>query len=512
MFGVLFSTIHTNAYSLYVDSILSTDVLSMNDNLIVTNSGNLIADSVNVGNSLSVLNHGVINTDFYIADSLRVYVQNSGVINAGWHVGTGARLIQIIESGDDITDIGMNSDFDVLVQNATGVSVADVLGVAANASRITIDNSSIILNGQNISQINTPEIEIVGDVVLKLNYTDFFNSSAPVLHNVSNTGAIRFDTTNMNPLYKVLGIVRDGDLYMNLGRETDYVRILQNDTGIFLNNLRRVSPDDKLLRALDNAPDMATINSVMDKSVRLKPINLMAPIRRMDMFDILAGWRYADLSGIHSAADIMYSDTEFGGQANVALVGRAFDNLRMAISGNVGAFNVSDDINDYDGQSYGINISAHYDDGQFIGNLLGGINYANFEVGAVFDGTTTVNNPNGVSGFGSLDIGRYVWKSDDLSVAPFVGAMTHYVSVLNDTDIKAMANFGAGINWSDNGFDILYDYGLRGSVLTDGAFYTNAYVKFMAPFDDIGAELNIAFIYDDNGMNYRTTVSAYMSF
>lgn len=491
--------------------------MALTEDLIVTDAGKLDSNltGIEVLESVSIVNSGIINSDFYINDKKRVYVTNSKIINGAFHVAPDAKLIQVIHSDKDITDLSVDRNFSVLVRDADGISLTDVFSIATNADTLILDNSTLFLNNPDrcrAANTNAPVIEIVGDVIIKLNSAGSVNYSLPILHNVSETGHVHFDILEMNPLYNALAYVNDGDLYLKFIRETDYGRIFENDLGTFLNDLRRDIPNDKLLRAMDSAPDMDAINSIMRDSVRLNPVNLMAPVRRMHILDALGGWRYSDVSDIDSSADIIFSDDVVIGRAGISLTGVVANNLYAAVSGYIGTFAVSDDINDFTGNMYGANVMLHFDDGTVVGNLSGGFTRADFDVGPVFDGSATVNNPSGISGYTMMDVGTYLYREYDLTIVPFAGVIAHYASVLNDSDTVALANLGLELNLSEHDFDILYDYGIRGSVLTDGAYHVGVYAKFLSPDDDIGAKVSAELIHDEIGFGYKIAVSLNMSF
>lgn len=507
--------LNTNAYCFYVDSFTSIKPVNLAEDLIVTNNGKLISPRIDVVESISILNRGVINSDFYINDAHAVYVTNSGTINGAFHVAPDAMLIQVVRSNTDITDLAVDRNFSVLVRDANDISLTNVFGIASNADKLILNNSTLLLNSagcRNVTNINSPVIELVGDVIIKLDSINSVDYSLPILRNVSDMGHVYFDIGNSNPLYDVRAYVTDGDLYMKFIRETDYGRIFENGLGRFLNDLRRRIPDDNLLIAMDNAPDMNTINSIMRDSVRLHPVNLMTPIRRMHVLDALGGWRYSDVSDIYSTADIIFSSDMVIGRVNISMTGSVTDNLYAAVGGYIGTFVVSDDINDFTGNLYGANIGLHFDDGMIIGNLSGSISRADFDVGPVFDGSATVDNPSGLSGVMAMDVGTYLYRAYDLTVVPFAGVITNYASVLNDSEFDALANLGFEVNLSEYEFDILYDYGIRGSVLTDGTYHVGVYAKFLSPDDDIGARISAELIHDEFGAGYKIAVSLNMSF
>ncbi len=503
-----------NAYCFYVDSFMKMEHVELNENLAVSNTGIFNSSHINVEDSISISNQGVINSDFYIGNELRVYVQNSGTINGQIHVASDSNLIQVVQSVDDITYIDVDKNFSVLVHDSDNVSLSDVFFIGAGADKIILDNSTLVLNGVTRRRFNSEPVtvEIVGDVTFKLDSADGLDYSMPTLHNVSGTGRVSFDVADINPMYKIIADINDNNLYMKLVRETDYTRIFEGDVGKFLNDLRQDSPDDKLLNAMDNAPDIDAINSIMADSVHLNPIKLMAPVRQMDMLDMLGGWQYSDMDNIQTAADVIFSDTSLMYRANVAVAGSVARNIYAAVAGYVGFFDVADDINDFSGHVYGARLNTHFDDGVIVGNLSGGVSRADFDAEYIFDGNGVVNNPGGVSGYAAMDVGAYLLRDYGLTIVPFAGVITHYASVLNESDTTAVANCGIDINLSEHEFDILYDYGIRGNILTDGTQYLGAFIKFSAPDDDIGAELNTAIIHDEYGTGYKISVSMQILF
>ncbi len=504
----------TNAYCVHVDSFISVNNLVLYEDLVVGDSGIFNSSYTDVQDCVSISNRGIINSDFYIDGAVDVYVQNSGTINGEFHVTSNSRLIQVVQSADDITYIDVDKNFNVFVHDADNVSWSDVFGIGLNADKIILDNSTLVLNGAPRPRLNSQprEIEIIGDVIFNLDSVDALDYSAPALCNVSGTGHVLFNIAGMNPIYKVVADVRDGDLYMKVVRNTDYAQIFENDIGNFLNVLRRNEPYDKLLILMDSAPDIETLNSIMADSVRLNPIKLMAPVRRMNNMDALGGWRYSDMTGVYADADVIFSDASSMYRVNLTITGSVARNIYAAVGGYVGIFDVADNINDFSGRVYGARLITRYDDGVIVGNLSGGVSRADFVADYIFNDGVAVNNPGGVSGYAAVDIGAYLLRDYDLTIIPFAGVITNYASVLNESDTTFVANCGVDISLSEHDFDILYDYGIRGNVLTDGTKYVGAFIKFFAPGDDMGGELSTSFINDGHDTGYKITVSAHMVF
>ena len=61
------------------------------------------ADSVNIENSVRVKNAAEIQSDIFVCDNCDFHIQNSGTVSGMIHLGSGAEMVQVIKTPDDVT-------------------------------------------------------------------------------------------------------------------------------------------------------------------------------------------------------------------------------------------------------------------------------------------------------------------------------------------------------------------------------------------------------------------------
>jgi hypothetical protein len=85
---------------------------------------------------LSIINYGTIN-GMSVAGGIGVTIQNYGVINGAVNCSTCALVNQVITGNGDINPIaGLSGHRVIVVNNATEISLADVIAVAGNAGKL----------------------------------------------------------------------------------------------------------------------------------------------------------------------------------------------------------------------------------------------------------------------------------------------------------------------------------------------------------------------------------------
>lgn len=505
-----------DAHAVYVDSNYNWNSDYLDEDLFVTENAEFesLSGMTTIARSVSISNYGTIRSDFYIDGDFYVYVHNAGIIDGKFMLVPNARLIQIVGGPDDLNFIDVSSGHTIWVNRATDISLADVLNISGDADKIVLENSVLNLSmpGPRTVSDLIDNIEIVGDVVMSLESVDDIDLAMPLLRNVSGEGTVSFDVAKINPLYRLASRIDDGNLYAVWERETEYRKVLGGHIGEFLDNLRGSYPNDNLLRAMDAAADMDGLRSVMSQSVRLNPVRLMESVRRMQMFDALGGIRFTDASDFNTRFDVIFSDTSAIYRGRLSGGAIITDDMSLRIGGFVGLQNTSDDINDFSARLLGGDLALNYDDGMVLSNAAIGFTYGRFDTCPVFDGTGADYNPTGMAGFASADIGVQIESIYDIVLTPFVGVFADWANVSNDRDSSVLANVGLAANFSVDDFDVWYDYGVRGNVLTDGAIHMAAFVEFYAPTDGVGGGANFAVIHDDNGMGYKISVSARVAF
>ncbi len=506
----------SDAGAIYVDSGITWQSQYLDEDLFVTENGRFesLTGAITVTRSVSILNSGQMYSDFYIDDIFDVYVKNSGIIDGKFNLVPNARLVQMVGGMDDLNFIDVSSGHTVWVNHATDISLAGVLNISSGADKIVLENSvlSLAANMPRVMSDAMDNIEIVGNVIMVLESVNDIDFSMPVLRNISGDGTVSFDVAEINPLYRLASRIDDGNLYAALERETEYRKVFGGSLGEFLDNLRVDYPNDNLLTAMDSASDMAGLNSVMSQSVRLNPIHLMDSVRRMQVLDVLGGNRSGNGIDFDTRFDVIFSDTDAIYRGHLLGAVLITDDLSLHIGGFAGLQNTSDDINDFSARLFGGDLKLNYDDGRVVSNSAIGFTYGIFDIGPVFDGTGTNYNPTGVAGFVSSDVGVRIANISDVVLTSFVGVFMDWASVSHDSDSSVLANIGLAADFSIDDFDVWYDYGVRGNVLTDGAIHMAAFVNFYAPTDSVGGGADFAIIHDDNGAGYQISVSARVAF
>lgn len=476
------------------------DVLNLYDDAIIRDSGWVDFVDINVKRTLLIENDGVLAGRINICDGCTLLLQNDGDISGVHFVpGANSRLTQVINSEYDITRIDTDIDYVILVQNASGLSLNGVVDVVRPNVKIILENSSLVLNGAITS---AAEIELSGNVNLTVNGPV---GDGPLLSNIRGDGSLNIFASSDNSLMATRAEIINRNLYVRTQRETDYVKILKNPTGEFLNVLRISRPDDKLLRALDRAGDMHELRDIMSRSVRLRPINLMRPVRAMDAMDMFSG-AMMGISGFSLSPDFIYNNDFYAGRVRLGLGGRITDTITVGGVGFVGYIDATDDINDFSASVFGGNAYAIYDDGDFIGRVMLGRTVAKFDTDFIFTGHGIDSAPRGTDLYGMMDFGVRLNPMDDFVFSPFIGLTATHTDIATTTENNFDANVGTDITTTGGTDDFSYNYGLRVRASASGDTSAAIRIAFWSRADDAGVDMNVGIINSEFGTAYRASV------
>ncbi len=473
-------------------------VITITNDTVVNSDVNLYAKRIDVTKSVWITNMGVIDSSFYIADNVNLYIQNSGIINGEFYLGDGATITQVISSRDDITYIDTDAPCDILIYNAT-LTLGEITSIGSG--HISVQNSQIILDGPRGQVLRKfrmamPEIELLGDVSIILP-DEFKFGSAPILYNVSTSGDLHIHTVSNNPLFTITSELIDGNLYLKYIRETDYGKILKNNSGKFLNNLREISSGDPLITALDSAPDMDALNKIMSRSVRLNPINLMRPIRAINQY-MISGMRLPDAGANISSFYLLEND--FYGYGMIASGATTIDDRwNISFAGYVHAIEYSDDINDFAALSYGGRFTSDYR----LNNIysirsVAVATFSKFRSGMVLDGDGTAYNPSGRSAYAVSDIRARLYNDNHINVGSYFGIGADWAQVLSDADLDITGRAGIEAMFNTEIDGVRYNYELRGGVGTNMDIDATAAISFKSAMDNIGGDFALSYIRYDN--------------
>ena len=162
------------------------------DTTIEENSLVEIKESLNILNTLIIINKGKFTANIYICKECRLYVQNSGTFNATYDFAEGARLTQIITSDDEIKSIGViKSGFDIEVRKGNKISMKKLFDYGVDIGKLVLDNALLMYDLDGSINLDSFQIVLIGDVIIYVNSIDDIKGK-DVLKNVSGDGRVSF--------------------------------------------------------------------------------------------------------------------------------------------------------------------------------------------------------------------------------------------------------------------------------------------------------------------------------
>ena len=480
------------------------------NNTVIADS--VVVDNLNVVNSAVITNNGVINGNIDVCKGCDLYIKNAGIINADFNLPETSNIIQLIQNNSDINPIGAN-DFSVLVENVDKVSWFGIQNISAGADKIILHDSGLELTGKAariLNSIKVPDIELHGDITIYLD-ENFVATDSPILSNISGDGIIRIEAESTNSLYRFQSYILNNSLYVDVGRDTDYFKILKNDTGKFLNYLRVENPNDKLLSSLDNAASITEINEIISDSVRLNPIKLMSSVRIFDLFILNEKEPSESTFSIAPLGVFGDSFSAFGMQLNAAF--ELINDLNFGLNIYTASFNNSDKYENYKSAVYGGNVHiAYFKDDVFIKGKVGGT-IANFDIENLFDNGKIVESPSGFSFYSSADFGHKLDLKSNFIIAPFVRAVYDGAKIVNTYVDDLYAGVGADVVLEINDYDFVYKYGANLVVYTNQQIdaYVDIDVRSLA--DRAGGSFSVGIVRMAEGsVGYKIKLSANFDF
>ncbi len=483
-------------------NVLTGDVWDIYDDVVIDTDTYIDFEHLNINESVSIRNMGHINASINICDNCVVYLQNSGLLYGNFNFESGAKLIQVIENTSDITDIGINAP--VLVQNANMIKTSAIASTGTDS--IILDNATLLYDGVGLSNV-----DFADNVIVYINDTTI-DTSNPIITNIDNAAGIQIHALNYSPLFSVHTDYIDKDVFAMIVRETDYAKILQNNTGKFLNILRQYESGDKLFTALDSAGSMDQLYSIMDASVKLNPINLMNPVRLFNRMETL--FPVTSIQNGFSTSSIFMSGKGFDIYGARAFATGAFERIQINIGGYIGVMDYADSINEYMAMMYGANIAARYDiNDVYFARALAGITGAMFDAGMVLGGTDDISEqPLGHSLYGALDMGMKMDLLADIHTDLFVGLDFDNATILGNADLDLRGRIGADISYDFEALDIQYSYGMGFRMSNNLFMGAGVYIGFFAPWDCVGGMFRADVMQYEHGFSYRIGIDATLSF
>ncbi len=505
--GVLFAPSYAHAVKVINQSIIGGSV-DLYEHSVVGLNTRIINATIRINSSLMLNNSGVINAPVNICSGCVLYFQNNGRFSGSFNFDDGAKLVQVISRPEEFGNLLTDRIDGLMIHNANKVSMTDIANLGKGD--LVFSNSSIILDTSDLSFISN--LDLRGDVLVYVD-DNFEVSSEPLFENVSGSGALHIVSDISEDLMGFKTYVFEDKLYVRWERETDYLKILRNETGRFLNNLRSSNADDRLLRALDSAPNKSALRDIMSKSVRLNPVKLMTVPRLVDRLEttLFTGYDFETQTGPFF---ITNSDFNVYGIRG-GLGGEVSENLLIGVAAYAGIGEYRDSINEYSFMTYGANLRTRYNmDNKYFVRGLFGLSKGEFDIGPVKGKRgTTETNPDGINVYGSLDAGADFRIGENWKVSPFGGIVASRATVAHDVDNDFSTRVGIGASYGFETAGIRYNYDLYASAYSSLDFDVGFAVNFLSIFDKMGGGVSLSFIRDEVvGLSYKVSLGMKIEF
>lgn len=485
------------------------NVLHISDNITIDHNSVVNADKIIIDGSATIVNHGTISGDIFVQPGTDVRIQNSGTMTGAIYSANNATVTQIITSTDDMTNLDVWGSYNVLVTGNTELDLADIRRVAIFADEIILDNATISIhdtsNSVTLLRRRMPELMLVGEVTVNVD-PDAVSNGDMILSGVSGDGAVLVNMPGLNDLFIATTRRQDSNIYLNIIRETDYVKILDPVRGTFMNVLRDAMPDDKFVHAMDTATSRLELEYLMTRSFRFNPMNLMRAVNIINAFDLVD-------PDVTNGFDIRY-DMIFDSQMRIPKLhgglGANFGPVSIGISGYAALVDYTDDLNEFSGTVFGGDVRAGLDFKYVWVRGVFGMSIAQFDVGPVLGADNIYFDPRGRSRYGVIDAGIRM-KSGNFYVAPFVGFGVRDNSIAGMHDRINSPRGGASVGFCHDDDGLRYDYRLRTTVTRD-TIVAGMAMEIYSDWDGLGGEFAADIHHDDMGNSFKLSIRGTCAF
>lgn len=510
---ILFSLLFLGASNcVFGADIIETDIHDMihefNTDTIILDNVIVAPDKLIIDGLIELENHGVIQTDIFLADGTNLFLRNTGDINADFDLGTGSVLYHKISTSDEIKHVDFNVNYTAFVESTEVLPLTGLIDVTNRADKVFIQNTIINIDGIP-QEFNNP-IELGNKVSFVLGNLDMLYQGV-VLNDVRGLTEVKFISNNQNPMFSDYGYIKNNKLYVGHVRSTDYAKIYPNDLGDFLNSARDSGKHDLLFSHLDNAMTYDELDVVMSDSLLFNPDKLFQPLRIINSLNFVDGhYESGNLGGeiFGISSDNFYA---YGLGTNVGF--KVSDNLSLYAIFKIGTLDYQSDIDILSGSIYGLNVGAKYllDSNMFVRGDMG-LLALDTDVEAVFYDGQKIKQPWVSSGYINADVGRVFRFMDKISLTPFAGVRTDYYSVDTYNDFKANLYVGTDIGFDTEFSGIKYFYSARGAFNTDMYFMLNGKIGIWSVADAMGGDLSASISDTGDVISYKVALNTRIAF
>lgn len=474
-------------------------------NFVVHYAEKYMPDSVHITDDIKIENNGLFQTDVFVDDGVRLYIENHAVIHSNFDLGNNARIIQVVNDNADMVSVEFNVGYDVLVDEADGLALDGVLEFATNADVLHLRDSVLDIN--NVAGTISRNVEIGGDVVLQANdFSGFYD--VPFLENVSGVGTVRLYGGAGDPLFADVVRFEDNKLYFGRVREMDYMKIFNDERGVLLNDWRVTNPKDNLLNVMDEADSMDALRNIMMQSVRFNPGVLRDVIAVINFANVMD---YNFDAGAGVAAVLSDDFNSYG--LKISVRENLTDDFAGAISLRIGNVEYENWLDKFDGNYFGGDVYFGWDLSDKVwARAIGGLTYGIFDTGRVFYDNKVVDSPDVLAGFLYADFG-YDFDFFDVLNLRLWGGVENNLYVVSGVDYYDFAvRGGVVVGRSVDMMGIRYDYNVGIEANTDSKISAYGRIGFWSDMDAIGGDATFGVMRVFDTLAYKVALNVQVAF
>lgn len=494
-----FSNFHSgDNYHLYENSSVAAGALVEFDNLFIDNQ-------------MLLQNYGEISSKIFISNGTELQFQNSGVFSGEIIFGDNSRLVQIIQTPDDINSVGILNpgNWSVLVQGGGHfLSLSEIKSFSSGADKIILDGATLTLG---YSENTSVPIEIKNEVWIDLGNTQISDGMV-LISGVSGEGSVNVLSPEIGYLYYLNTRKVGDDLILYFSRETDYEKIMgnRNARGAFINRMRVGGNNRSLLGALDSQMTMSGLSNVISNSAVFNPIKLMQPVSAFVRQSLVPNFENEMPKTLMDVSPIYIFGSGINLLAGQINLGLPLENLIIGVHVNKGNFSVSDNFDNFTGTFIGSALTVDWNAKSLWMHSALGYSESRFDTDEIFAGTATpVTNPTGKMSYFSADTGMNFYK-DDFYFSPFAGIGANRKKILFQSKTSVYAEMGAWAGIKTQLLGLQYDYGIFASAGTDSFYSFGAKIGIWSVTDEAGVDVEAGIMQFDVGPMYK--LSANMKF
>lgn len=465
--------------------------------------GNLVVE-----NNLVLENYGQIETDI-IVNNADLMIKNNGGIFSNFYLNDNATVSQIISGDDAFNLIDFDVDYNLFFENLENdLNIATVSDFIINADNVIMKNTALDFSGAGLSELKNLKLNLSGVIILKLDDVSEINDGV-LFDNIDGNPIVHLIADNQNNLFINYAYTSDGKLYVGQKRETDYMKIFDDDLGVYLNDLRVKGENVQLLNRLDSASTVAQFYDIMNESILFSPNKLIQPIKIKNIFD--KNNDFYSCSGVNVFALVEDDFNIYGTKAN--FINYDDNNFLMRIGGQFGVINFSSDIDSFKGELYSLDLGMKT---WLMDDLFLGINVAagavSFDVGDVLYNNVIYNDPELAFGYLTADI-AYELKIDDfLRVMPYLGVDLSVYDTNELSELEFNTRFGSELLYAHEIMGLRYEYAVRVFVGTIGEMGARITGGFFSVEDSIGGDIGFSVVSVYDKISYEISAGVNIEF